>query len=389
MNNLKLFLKTSALGLLIILSCAAPSPDNSDSIVHLSFSPDEAQSAVIRLIDDAEKTIYVALYGFDNEPIADSLVLAQRRGVEIKMVTEFDSEHEGGWQKIIEHRIPLVLANTGGIMHNKYFIVDGKYVLTGSTNLTEGMLVHFNNMIIIKSPGLAKDFKRDFDVLWARFAGSGKSAGFIVVHNPPIPHKWPETVHQIGGFTVQAYFTPYKQVFSSYKYGLGGVNYSYYNYDTLQTTVVNYKSALNVIIPLLKDAKKRIWVMVFAFTDRVIADELMKAKLRGLDVRIWMDYQMYASQFNNSGRTYIALREKLGPDFAKICRRPDGGLLHHKALIIDDAVVLGSLNFSSSAVTDNDENFLVIKNAPQIAGEFEMEAMRIDQVSHPIPPYTQ
>jgi len=387
-NSKKKYFKTSIITLFIIASfifnsqCSAPSRDYRDNVFELTFTSGEAEKNVARLIDDARFSIYVALYGFNNEVIAESVVKAHRRGVEIKMVTEYDSEHEESWQKIIEHKIPLVLTNASGIMHNKYFIIDMTYVVTGSTNLTSGMLIHFNNMMIIKCPALARDFKMDFDVLYNGYSASSKDAGLTAVHGIT---EWPENEHFIGSYFIRVFFTPYRKSFPSYGYYSNGIDYTFYNYDDAETQSVNYKSALNIIIPLLQQARFQIYVLTFAFTDRVIAHEMMEAFRRGADVRLWMDYNMYASQFTHSGKTYNALRDTLGPERARIVRQADGGLLHHKVLIIDDTLILGSLNFSNSAVTKNDENFIVIRNALPLIGLFKQEAARIDQESHPIP----
>ncbi len=55
--------------------------------------------------------------------------------------------------------------------------------------------------------------------------------------------------------------------------------------------------------------------------------------------------------------------------------RQDGNpdILHHKVMIIDDAIVVtGSFNFSNSAATKNDENLLII-HSPSIANAYLSE----------------
>ena len=67
----------------------------------------------------------------------------------------------------------------------------------------------------------------------------------------------------------------------------------------------------------------------------------------------------------------------------KLCRRPDSGLLHHKVIVVDySTVILGSLNFSKNAVNSNDENFVIIREAPALANAFYQEATRIDTYSY-------
>jgi phosphatidylserine/phosphatidylglycerophosphate/cardiolipin synthase-like enzyme len=415
--------------LLITLFTAAcsfgpPDRDYESAIFSLSFTPEKSEKAVVDLISDARESIYVALYGFDNEPIEEALAEAYlRRGIDVQMVTEYDSETEGSWQRMIQEGIPVHLRNTNGIMHHKFFVVDRKYVVTGSTNLTEGMLKHFNNMMIINSPELAENFIREFRVLQAgTISGSSKDKDFsrlymgpsdIYNHDPydgdPYPVidgpgsfydasmgctqvdvsgknyiQCPEQEYSIGQFFVKPYFTPYRYAYPSYKADTGGLEYLYYNYDKALYQTANYNNALNVVIPLIENAQKSVTILSFAFTDRVIIDRLIKAYGRGVDVRVYMDYMMYRSQFMNSGATYIQLAEKI-KNF-KICRRADGGLLHHKVIMVDDEyLVLGSLNFSSNAVTSNDENFLVIRNAAPLISAFMREKDLINQYSYFVP----
>ncbi len=388
------------LSILFFTSCdflpsGAPVPVTDEEVCGLSFDPATSERMVINALDGATETVDVALYGFNNDNICGALIDAAERGVVVRCVTEYDSEYEGSWARLIDESrvnenvtITVKLGNAGGIMHNKYFIIDKAYIVTGSTNLTEGMAVHFNNMILIKSPSLAADFQRDFDIMYAGYF-AGEKGGSVTNGFQDIFGKgkmWPETAHDIGRYTIQAYFTPYKQVFSSYRAD-DPVEYVYYSFEqgriqsTADTSAGNYGNAMNVIFPLLDGATESIYIYSFAFTDKVIIDKLIKAHKRGVTVKVWMDYMMYRSGMSHSGRSIIGLAKEI--DNVRICRDPDGGLLHHKVILIDGhTVILGSLNFSSNAVSNNDENFLVIGNAGPIHDAFIGEAARINEYSH-------
>ncbi|MCP4136645.1 MAG: phosphatidylserine/phosphatidylglycerophosphate/cardiolipin synthase family protein [bacterium] len=386
---------TTVLFLLItaaaIISCN-PGADYSDDVVELSFDSYQSEEAVLTMIDKAEESIYIALYGFDNDSIAESMIRAKKRGVTIEMVTEYDSEHYSSYQRVIKEGIPVKLANCGNsadyvydaLMHNKYFIIDGKYIITGSTNLTSGMFIHFNNLIVLKSASLAAEFKKDFDVMNAGYFGSYKTAGYTAVHGG----NWDETSHTIGDFEVQVFFTPYHTSFSPavttvYPTNYATTAYTFYNHDDGYTESTSYSDARNVIIKLLQNAQSSVRFLVFSFTDRVIIDELMNAKDRGVDVKIWMDH-LSAEQSDFIKGSYLAMAAKLGDENAKKCWRPNDGLLHHKVLIVDNTIVIGSLNFSKSGAMRNDENFLVIRNADPIVKAFNEEMHRIDGESLPI-----
>jgi phosphatidylserine/phosphatidylglycerophosphate/cardiolipin synthase-like enzyme len=451
MRNKKIIGYCAFANLLLFAACAAGGEQNNSetALFRLSFDPAISEKAVVDLIKDARKTIDVSLYGFENSNVASALIEAhQRRGVTVQMSTEFDSESLDGYQKVIAVGIPVRLGNTSGIQHNKYFIVDKKYVVTGSTNLTgshppeafsvSGMWAHYNNLVILKSEGVAAEFQKDFDI---QFLGGKYAQAKDAEYNTRFSAAfWPENTYDVGPLKINAYFTPYQDKFQSYGSNLlndpvccsvttdtnclrvsstsdmladcaqpfttmaqeycyqGGtqtrVIYHYYNYDkdiytcsatSATSTSDNYRSALNIVISLFRNAKKSINTLFFAFTDRVLMNELIKAKERGVDVKIYMDYNQYRSQYRNSGKSFINLRQKVG--FVKLVRKANGGLNHHKVVFTDDEnLILGSMNYSSAAVTSNDENFLLIKNAGAMIAEFKQEQRRIDEQSFLLPP---
>ena len=184
-----------------------------------------------------------------------------------------------------------------------------------------------------------------------------------------------------------------------YDPGLGnrtrGITYRFLNHDKVHPDDVDkpvsqqrpaevcatYDHAINVVVQALRSAESSITLLVFAFTDRVIMQELIRAKQkRGVDVRIWMDYSQYRSSRLHAEKSIVNLAHKIG--HLKVVRRPNGGLLHHKVIIIDDkTILLGSMNYSSNAVTSNDENFLLLENAENLAKKFKAETAAIDKDS--------
>lgn len=422
-------------------SCSSGGDQNNSesTLFRLSFDPAVQEKTVVDLINDAQQTIEMSMYGFDNVNIAKAMVNAyQRRGIQVRVSTEFDAEELSGYQTLILAGIPVKLGNTGGIQHNKYLIVDRKYIVTGSTNLkgskppespsVSGMWAHFNNLIAVKNAGLASEFLKDFDVQWAGSYAGAKDAGYTTLYGST---PWPETEYAVGNLKINAYFTPYQDTYPSYRSRFpGDANCSAYGipdgaastvidgvcsnpattfeycYDPVATRTIyrhynadsgawqckgasasynNYRSALHVVISLLRNARKSITCLFFAFTDRVIMSELKKAKARGLNVRVYMDYNQYRSQYGGSGASFIDLRNTIG--FVKLVRRANGGLNHHKVLYVDDdTLVSGSMNYSAAAVTSNDENFLLIRNAGSLTADFNREAARIDEQAFLLPP---
>ena len=418
--------------ILNIVHCLyVPSREGKENfITDFTFQPSGVERNILNLIQNTQKSITISLYGFDNNKIADALIAAHKnRGIKIRMSTEYDSEeHYASWRKVIREGIPVRLGNISGIMHNKYLIFDDEYIVTGSTNLTSGMFTHFNNTIVLKDKRIIEEYKKDFEVQYAGYYASKKVDGYQEIFGLST---WQPGTYEIAGMQITPYFTPYKETIVPYEQNIlkGKLKYSptdnttacfakksgdgdycdigrtpcndTYYYDNSSNPGTTYKyhnpdgdsgagrdyckkydHALNIVIKELREAIKSITLLVFAFTDRVIMQELTRAKKeKNLNVKVWMDRSQYRSSCGHSIQSFKKLAENIN-EF-KITRRPNSGLLHHKVIIIDEStVILGSMNFSSNAVNNNDENFLLIKNAGVLARKFKNEITKIDKASY-------
>ena len=397
-----------------------------DNLSFLSFEPQRTEAAILKLIAQARESIAVSLYGFENESIADAFIEAHhQRGIRVRLSSELDSASSPSWQKLVRFGLPVRFGNAGGIMHNKYIIIDRKYVLTGSTNLTKGLYKNYNHTVILKSPALAREYLQDFEIQFAGYYALKKDEGYDRVigglEKQSDTLHWNAQIHNLGASTVQAYFTPYKNSFLEFRSnpgfppcsetclasvskgkgpcieqnckelacyqqnsrGRGEIIYAYPNHDAQSRLYcTTYNNAMNRVLAFVRRARSSILILAFAFRDRLLMHELIKAKEeKGLDIKIWIDHRQFRSAYKLSKDSFFSLGQSI--DLLKVCRRPDGGLLHHKVIVIDEKdVLLGSLNFSQNAVNANDENFLIIKNAPALARDFYREAARIDQYSY-------
>ena len=91
-------------------------------------------------------------------------------------------------------------------------------------------------------------------------------------------------------------------------------------------------------------------------TEKRVTEELIKAKRRGVEVKIIID------ALNASVRHSKHRELRLGG--IEVKTENYAGKMHSKSIIIDDKyLVIGSMNFSDSGENKNDENLIVIKNS--------------------------
>jgi phosphatidylserine/phosphatidylglycerophosphate/cardiolipin synthase-like enzyme len=285
------------------------------------------EETLIHYIDAATTTIHIAAFEFNLTPIADALIAAHDRGVEVQWVTddehgiEADEEDDHGqFAMLADAGIEVVDDGRSALMHNKFIIFDGQTVWTGATNLTvNGIFENNNNVIVLRSARVAAIYESEFQEMWAGEFG------------PKSPSTVDEQSVTIDGVPVQILFG-------------------------------SEDDAIAHILPYIEGAQSSIRFMAFSFTKDELGDAMLAQAEAGVDL---------AGIFETRGSETDA--SELGKLFcAGYAMRQDGNpsTFHHKVIVIDEQIVItGSLNFSENADSSNDENVVIITE-PNIAQLF-------------------
>ncbi len=121
------------------------------------------------------------------------------------------------------------------------------------------------------------------------------------------------------------------------------------------------------IIALINAAKTKIYFAIYTFTLPSIADALVEAKKRGVDVRGVVD----SGQSSNSyGAPITTKLLAAGIPIVTEKHKDGNGIMHIKAIVTDSAYALGSYNWTGSATTENDE-ILEIGTDPTLRQTYE------------------
>jgi phosphatidylserine/phosphatidylglycerophosphate/cardiolipin synthase-like enzyme len=338
-------------------------------------------STLLARINAAEHRIDFALYGVrDQNDIVNALKRAKDRGVEIRGVVDRDVSHKNYYsdtEKVIAtlgnitddyavdsnaararakkprstyeppctrpkgfegplqclgydlgktcltavHASREDLVFQGSIMHNKFFVIDDRYVWTGSTNLSDSGTGGYNaNLVtLIDNPTIAAWYTEEFNQMHrdGRYHEQKISRGTKQVTLEP-------------GVKVEVMFSPQ---------------------DMPITTGVR---------PLLQRAVESIDVSIFFLTHKSITEDLILAHLRGVKVRVIMD----ATAAKNGYAKHNILRAVGIP--VKI--ETWGGKMHAKSAVIDgQTVITGSMNWTSAGEGGNDENTIIVHSKTHAA----------------------
>jgi len=283
--------------------------------IQVYFCPqDNCEQALVTFLQSAQKTIHCALYEFDLKAAQQVVLEKQQQGLEVQIVTDNDY--------LYEFNHTFVKTDRSGLMHDKFCILDGERIYSGSMNPTENCAKkNNNNLLLINSTVLADNYEAEFQEMWNGVFKKGDP-----VLNPQL---------QIGNVSIENYFCPE---------------------DGCQQRVKLE----------LQKAEREIYFMTFSFTDESIGNELLLKHQDGLLVKGVMEARMVTedsqfARFNNNG---ILTKKDSNPQ-----------TMHHKVFIIDnETVITGSFNPTGGGNTRNDENVLIIHDrsiTERFLGEFE------------------
>ena len=137
---------------------------------------------------------------------------------------------------------------------------------------------------------------------------------------------------------------------------------------TVQVAFTPWDNAEGLIVDGIRRARQQILVQAFSFTSRTLANALMAAKRRGVDVQVMADR---AQTFSGEASRIPDLIKAGIPVMLEVRYQS----AHNKVMVIDagtaDAVVVtGSYNWTYAAQYKNAENVLILRHNPDVANAY-------------------
>jgi phosphatidylserine/phosphatidylglycerophosphate/cardiolipin synthase-like enzyme len=133
------------------------------------FSPEEqCDLKLIKLIQSAQTSIDVAVYDISLDMLAHQL-LTQGKKIHVRILVDKrqSKEKNSVVGLLIKAGANVRYGHQRGIMHNKFAIIDGKMMETGSYNYTNHATQANNeNQIYLASPTIVKRYVDRFEKIW-------------------------------------------------------------------------------------------------------------------------------------------------------------------------------------------------------------------------------
>lgn len=222
--------------------------------------------------------------------------------------------------------LTLYRAKSRGIMHNKYCIIDGARIVTGSFNPTAAAKNDYNNMIMINSTALASFYSSDFEKL---------------------------KLESIGGSTANN-----KQAPTAAAVAVGKTRHktAILNKTAVEVYFCPKDGCAEAVMEELRKATSSITFAAYSFTHPEIANELALKASEGVAVAGVIEKSTTGGKYSKHAM--------LAANRIRVKIETSKRLMHHKFFVIDDkTVITGSFNPTENAAYRNDENIIIVENA--------------------------
>lgn len=140
----------------------------------LSHPSDGPLKELLTILLNTKSSIDLCMYVLSFPALADIVIQLQEKAVEIRIIVD-GREDEALRSQVgrLSNRGIRIRQNEESysiLMHNKFAILDGSLLLTGSFNWTKtAVLLNYDNILVTSQPAIVEQYQRQFDHLWSKF----------------------------------------------------------------------------------------------------------------------------------------------------------------------------------------------------------------------------
>lgn len=137
-----------------------------------SHDLDSSIGRLARYILLARESIDVCQYSITNQFLTEAILRRYKLGVKVRIITD----HEGAnilssqLEEFYKLGIQIRPHRGNGLMHNKFIIIDGTIVATGSFNFTsQAMMENYENIVVTDQTDIVGRYIQNFSKMWLTF----------------------------------------------------------------------------------------------------------------------------------------------------------------------------------------------------------------------------
>ncbi len=335
------------------------------------------ESEIIKAIDSAKSTLRIAMYELNMQGFWDAIQRAKKRGVKIEVVLDRSHVYTTGYeddgitprkpkQMVVDllkdggFNVLLLKGRLGGIMHNKFIVVDEGLVEFGSFNFTQQSEDdHYENVFFSIDKRRISGYTKYFDYMrgLAEEPDMGK-LDEVVNRAEALQPEADDAEPEMAGRKKPLPPNPPQETDTPIV--LNGEHFPLHMFSP-------NSGIEQALIRAIEASKATVEIAMFSFFSQPIAEALLRAKDRGVKVRIVMDKSQTGTSKLDDWFAWHGFELRLisGPDRS---RDPRYQKMHNKLAIFDGLMLeSGSFNYSTRAETLSFENANFFNEADLIA----------------------
>ena len=342
------------------------------------FNPNPAsEDWIVKAIDAAQETLDLTMFTLRSTKIAEAILRAKERGVKVRVIldqSQNDSDAVRPYRDWLAYNGVKVRVLGGPDPngpewaekdHNKFMVLDGKLVETGSMNFTKNAVqFNFENGSFTTDKTDAKAYQAFFDDMWKNRAGSFAEAP---AKEPTLPSD-EELIRELQVAPEPPPAPP--------QWGpLPEARKISFNGETLPGYAVKPQHPVaDIIASAIHAARQTIQIALYEFTEPQLLDALKDAKRRGVKVSIVIDFtHVFPSGLDHTGSArqrseQIQALIDDGFDVRVVKGLHSTGVMHNKFALFDGKILeAGSYNWSVTAENYHFENIFFSDDAKRVA----------------------
>lgn len=387
------------------------------------FSPHEGEEAfnqIYQAIEESKEKVWITVYSWSDSTVAQKLEVACLSGVDVKIVLH---PSLGKKSRVVDYATAIEDAGCGvkvsvKNMHEKFSVVDDKWAFNSSANLSGGAKSRYSENFIFNndtSPEgrlVIKTLNKEFKLLWNSSKDLYTSEGSKEINQPALTL---EDLSNDPESSDNPSFVSSSMNFKYSKYSSSTKSYQAGRYYRVSSRKINKKRTWFVrdaMIKLIDNANENILVNVNHLVIQDVADALLRAVKRGVDVRLAVDNQEFKTSLKSKEMTPYFVhywkqipgnKNKVAPVRVKYYSHSPSprhwALNHHKYMIFDynendfskTKLMSGSYNISETAEHSQYDNMFTYEGEvfanlfKDFKGEFDnMWSLNRDENDKPV-----
>ena len=128
---------------------------------------------IVKYIGMARKELRICVFNITNDDLAAAIIERHKADVDVKIISDDECASNKGSdiQKLADAGIEVRTDSAPEYhMHDKFMVVDGMFVLTGSFNWTFQAGSHNQeNVLVVDHPFYCEKYNTEFNKLWHQF----------------------------------------------------------------------------------------------------------------------------------------------------------------------------------------------------------------------------